>query len=236
MKEIDLLPDWYKRNRRLQIVYCVQYTALGCIVALMMVWNFATGRSLTKVAADVTHLSSKQPAANSAFLKYAYVQGQIAEMKEKVSRLHKVSSRVDIVKLLGELSFLIDEKIILTGLDIKAESFDLPQSRQEGVRPAIRGGNQRRGTLVGDVKFRISISGITADSSNVGELICKLEDSPYFCRVIPSFSRTTEQRKIARQIEGNDKAIEFEIVSYLANYREEVTVLGREVEEKRLTD
>jgi hypothetical protein len=80
------------------------------------------------------------------------------------------------------------------------------------------------------------MSGITADSSNVGELICRLEDSPYFCRVIPSFSRTAGQRKIARQVGGNDKAVEFEIVSYLANYREEVTVSDKEAEEKRLAD
>jgi len=49
-------------------------------------------------------------------------------------------------------------------------------------------------------------------------LICKLEDSPYFCQVIPSFSKN---KKIKAEGSASGKELqvsEFKISCYLANY------------------
>jgi len=51
-------------------------------------------------------------------------------------------------------------------------------------------------------------------------LICKLDDSPYFCQVVPSFSRN-KKMKVGTGLAGeNFQVSEFEISCYLANYRE----------------
>ena len=95
---------------------------------------------------------------------------------------------------------------------------------------------------VGDVRFKIVMRGIAADAGDVAALVCKLEDSPYFCQVVPSFSRNAEVKaanytsgqgsaKASEEVPGArenirepDKSVqvsEFEISCYLANYREQ---------------
>jgi len=49
-----------------------------------------------------------------------------------------------------------------------------------------------------------------------------LEDSPYFCQVIPSFSRNRRIRTERRVIGEDYQVSEFEIICYLANYSESV--------------
>jgi len=62
------------------------------------------------------------------------------------------------------------------------------------------------------------ISGVASDASYVADLVCKLEDSPYFCQVIPSFSRNREIKVETGVAEENLRISEFEIRCYLANY------------------
>ncbi len=82
------------------------------------------------------------------------------------------------------------------------------------------------------------IRGVAADASNVAALICRLEDSPYFCQVVPSFSRTAvinaagspsfrsrtkspNTKGSVQETGGKIQVSEFEISCYLANYREQ---------------
>jgi len=65
------------------------------------------------------------------------------------------------------------------------------------------------------------ISGVAADASNVAELLCRLEDSPYFQLVYPSFSRNRNIKTGTNLAGENYQASEFEISCYLANYRQE---------------
>jgi len=52
-------------------------------------------------------------------------------------------------------------------------------------------------------------------------LICRLEDSPYFQLVYPSFSRNRNIKTGTNLAGENYPASEFEISCYLANYRQE---------------
>jgi len=61
------------------------------------------------------------------------------------------------------------------------------------------------------------ISGVAAGAGDIAELIGKLEESPYFCLVSPSFS---QNRKMKVGTGENFQVSEFEISCYLANYRE----------------
>ena len=86
------------------------------------------------------------------------------------------------------------------------------------------------------MRFRVVIGGVAADASDVAALICMLEDSPYFCKVVPSFSRTIvinvagnpsfNSESTNETVQKNEKnkqikVSEFEISTYLANYCEQ---------------
>jgi hypothetical protein len=58
--------------------------------------------------------------------------------------------------------------------------------------------------------MHVVISGIAAEASDVARLISELEESPYFCRIVPGYSRN---KKV-----GQFMASEFEIGCYVANF------------------
>jgi hypothetical protein len=75
----------------------------------------------------------------------------------------------------------------------------------------------------GDVGFKIVLDGVASDARDVAEFICKLEDSPYFCQVVPLFTRNKEIKITTSSAgrRGGILASEFEISCKLANYRQE---------------
>ena len=91
-----------------------------------------------------------------------------------------------------------------------------------------------RGALpVGNVRFKVVINGVATDASDVAALVCKLEESLYFCDVTPLYSRNKQlQRKVnsasrpqtmersTLQSRDSLRVSEFEISCYLKNYRE----------------
>jgi hypothetical protein len=72
------------------------------------------------------------------------------------------------------------------------------------------------------------LTGVAAHPADVPDLVCKLEASPYFQRVQPSFYGSTRVPGGTRPAPGPQEGgavktqgvTEFEIVCYLANYRD----------------
>jgi hypothetical protein len=122
----------------------------------------------------------------------------------------KLDTKLDIAAVLAELSFLVDSKIILTGFDIQAEGID--NSSQSGDGANLIRLPQNMSPSGDNVRFKIILQGMACDAGDVAGLICKLEKSPYFCKVIPGFSRTTKIKE--RQVS------EFQISCCIANYKE----------------
>lgn len=244
MKEIDFLPEWYKSGRRRQVSYRTQYIALGGIFVVMVVWNFIAMHSISRVRAQFAQMSTKQAQAEGRSAELAELQSELRGLQKKAESIEEIDSKIDVACVLAEMSFLIDEKIVLSKLTLVAEKFEDKQqaelSQQTGtvvraVRTKLR---EKREMPLGNVRFRVVIEGVAADASNLASLICRLEDSPYFCQVVPSFSRTTvinmsgnpslhswsknpKAKGSVRQAKGNIQASEFEIGCYLANYREQ---------------
>jgi Tfp pilus assembly protein PilN len=225
MKEIDLLPEWYKSSKRQQIGYRTQYVALAGVFVVIMVWNFIMTHSISKATAEIAQAESKQAQTQSVSREFNKIKSEVAQLQKKTNILEKVDSKIDVASVLAEISFLIDEKIVLSAVEFKAERFAEQQASKAGsgsmvVPVSTKFGS--KGTLsFGDIGFKIVISGVAADAGDVAELICRLEDSPYFFRVIPSFSRNREI-KIATGPAGQIHNVsEFEISCELANYRQE---------------
>jgi hypothetical protein len=219
MREIDLLPQWYKNGRRRQKGYRVQYAALGVIAVLIMVVNFTMSNYLSKSEAEIIRNTSQKLEAEKFLKEYEAAKNELARLKEKESLIGETGTKIDVAGVLGELSFLIDEKIVLTGFSLSGETF----SDQTGIKSAsggnfVRSGKSTAGKgarqYLGDLRYKVTASGIAADAAAVAELICRLEDSPYFCQVVPLYSR---ERKTESKNSGY-AVTEFEVACYVANY------------------
>ena len=243
MKEIDFLPGWYKSGRRRQVGYRTQYVALGGVLIVMVVWNFVAGRSISRARAEFAQTPSRQTEAEAASRQFASLKTQIANLQKKAQLMEQIDSKIDVASVLAEMSFLIDRNIAISTVEFVAEKFaerQGPQSNNNNVaRVALSVFNQKQSPIT-DVRFKVVIRGIAADAGDVAALICKLEDSPYFCQVVPSFSRNAEisvanypspassiaagvqTKEVERNFREAGKKVqvsEFEISCYLANYR-----------------
>ncbi len=237
MKEIDFLPNWYKNVRRQQVTYRTQYVALGGLFVIMLVSNFVTGRSISRAQAHLTGFEGMEVAAKGISAQYAGVAGQIAALEKKNDVLKQIDSRINIGDVLAELSFLVGKKVVLTRVELIAGKFNEQQASNAAsgfaVRSAGFGSGGKEELFLGNVKFKVVLGGIAADASEVGEFVCRLEDSPYFCTVYPAFTRNKQIKiavsssgavqstgRISRDQEGSIQLNEFEIGCYLANFIE----------------
>lgn len=242
MKEIDLLPEWYKSSRRRQMSYRTQCAALGCLLAAMVLWNLIAGQLISKAAAEVDQTAAKAAAAEATLREFAAAEGHLRELEERADILDEIDSKIDVASVLGEISFLVDEKIVLNKVRFDSERFAEKATAGAGsirwAAGAKRG--KKQGAFLGDVRFKVLISGVAAHAGDVAELICKLEDSPYFCLVGLAFSRNVEikagttlaEDRAETSVGGLGESqggiwkaqkeyqvTEFEISCYIANYR-----------------
>lgn len=239
MKEIDFLPSWYKNVRRQQVTYRTQYVALAGLFVIMLVSNFVTGRSVSRAQAHLISIEAMEAGAKDISGQYSGVAGQISALEKKKDILKQIDSRINIGDVLAELSFLVGNKVVLTRVELIAEKFNGQQASNAAAGFAVRsagpGSSGKEEMFLGDVKFKVVLGGIAADASKVGEFVCRLEDSPYFCTVYPAFTRNKQVRiaassaegerstgRISHEQEGSIQLNEFEIGCYLANFIEKL--------------
>ena len=225
MKEIDLLPEWYKSGRRRQNSYRTQYIVLCGLFAVMMVWSFTASHSISKAKAALAESGLKGSATAALSEEFAKIKGQLEKLQETAEILNEIDSRIDVADVLAEISFLIGEKVVLSKVEFTAEklmdnSAGNSRSRKAAVRIAGARAAGGRSPVIGSVRFKIMIGGLAPDSGGVAELVCRLEESPYFCQVYPLFSRSTEVKVRTAGKQETLQASKFEIVCYLANYTE----------------
>ena len=248
MKEIDFLPEWYKSGRRRQVSYRAQYIAISGVFVVMVVWSFIATHSISKARAQYAQMATNQAQAEKVSAKLAELQNEISVLRQNADSIEEIDSRIDVAGVLAELSFLIDEKIVLRKAEFIAERFvdedDVKSSPAAVVRVVQANSSNKKELPIGNVRFKVVIAGVAADASDVATLMCKLEDSPYFCQIVLAFSRGDTEIGIEGTsssfndtdnaggiVENNDSVNksgarrkiqinEFEINCYLANYRE----------------
>jgi Tfp pilus assembly protein PilN len=250
MKEIDFLPEWYKSDKRRQVSYRTQYIAISSVFAVMILWGFISTRSISKARAQIAQLATKQTQAENVTAKYAGIEDEIKALKNKAESIEEIDSKINVASVLAEMSFLVDERIVLKKLEFIAEKFVNEQETKKSpsadnvVRVVQSNKGKKKELPLGNVRFKVVIIGIAADTNDVAALMCKLEDSPYFCQVVLSYSRGNEEIgvervssfetgvNVAKENEHNKNSVsetgsqekikvnEFEINCYLANYCE----------------
>ena len=239
MREIDFLPQWYTETRRRQLNMRRQYIALVAIFVAMVTYNAIVTHSISKATISLARAEPAHAEAQSTLYELAKIRSQIAQLQTKAKFAGQTDSKINIAAVLAEMSYLINRNIVIRQVELVAEPLptltkDKPKETSvvRVVDSALSAKSQR---LFGDVRFKVVISGVAADSSNVAALICKLEDSPYFHQVYPSFSRNTKLQLTAKTADaalegdsappvaettGEVQASEFEISCFLANYAE----------------
>ena len=233
MKDIDFLPEWYKNSVRREVSYRTQYMVLGGVFLVLTVWSLTTTHSIAKARAEFDDMSAMHTQAEKVSAELAGIENKLRSLQKKIESTEQIDSRIDVASVLAEMSFLIEETIVLNKVEFVAEKF--PDKQQDktsaGTSAVVRAVRIKIGKKqqlpLGQVRFKMVIAGVAADAGNVAALICKLEDSPYFCQVVLSFSRSAEVKtESAPPTSGNIPdaganipVSEFEIHCYLANYR-----------------
>jgi hypothetical protein len=237
MKEIDFLPTWYKNGRQRQISYRTQYACLGVLLVAMLVWNFIATHSLSKAAAELARAELESASIESAAQEFAEIKGEAVHLQAQERTIKEIDSKIDVANVLAEISFLVDKKIVLSKVEFIAEKFGGKQEEKPNSRSTVKvvGGNfnSKESLPLGDVRFKVLINGIASDASDVAALICRLEDSPYFCQVIPLFTRNKEMKTAAGAGGEKFQVSEFEISCNLANYRQEVSYFAVEAQKEK---
>jgi hypothetical protein len=237
MKEIDFLPIWYKNSRRKQIGYRTQYAGIGGIFLAMVIWSFIAMRSLSETGEELAKAELKSTVAEKAAHELAAIRDEAVRLQGKARIIKEIDSKIDVASVLGEISYLVDGRIALSKVEFVAEKFgDGDEGRQNGDTTVMTVAGKFGGEEalpLGDIRFKVLINGIASDASDVAALICKLEDSPYFCKVIPLFVCSKEMKTSTNEWGEEFQVSEFEIRCNLANYRQEEPYFAKGAQKRK---
>ncbi|NIA16940.1 MAG: hypothetical protein GWO86_01200 [Planctomycetes bacterium] len=215
MKEFDFLPEWYRQKNRKKTHYREQYTAIISLVVIMLTWSFFSFNNVMRVEAQCEALENAQTARAQSSQEFDSIEKEMGILRNKADILKSVDSKISIANVFAEMSFLLDGPVVLNKIEIKKERCVVDPGdtkRAATVRVAAGASSNNGKTEKKEIyRFRMTITGVASDATEVAQLLRKLERSPYFCQVVPNFSRNRIVQK--RQVS------EFEIYCYIANYR-----------------
>ena len=239
MKEIDFLPEWYKEGKRREVSVRRQCVALGLIVVGMIAYNAIAAHKIARATAGLEQLGDHRIQAESVMHRFDMLGREVAEYQAEAESLSRMDSRIESAAVMAEISHIIGERVVLSRIEFIAEPMGKDDQTRKHNGSAVRAaaGARNRGQAVplGDVKFRILLAGVAAKPEDVGELVCRLDESSYFRDVQTSgFRNSTIEVPIVRPqeptSEGTKKPAadnkqtlqvsEFTITCYLANYDE----------------
>jgi hypothetical protein len=214
MKEIDFLPEWYKSGRRRRVNYRMQYIILSSVFAVMMAWNCVATSFVSKVRAKNTEMEINRVQSEKVSAQLEVLKREMTVLQEKEKILDSMDSKIIVSNVLAEISYLVNEKVVLSRVDLISGTIPDKQSTRKNLQSssAVRSSVSSFGNNnipVGSVRFRILIAGVAANGSDVAVFLCKLEDSTYFSQVDLSYSRDA----LVKAVKGVPKNIEQDVVS-----------------------
>lgn len=214
MKEIDFIPEWYKTGQRKKISYYRQYALVTFLFVGLSAWSFIAGAITSRAEARVSAQSERLETAKPLTEHYASIKQEIEELRDRTRILERIRPKAEISSIIAELSHLVDEGIVLSSLSISNNQPgpDSVISRPEAVTVFPNTAQTKDVLPSPNTITSITINGIAAQASDVATLISRLEQSQYFCRIMPGYSRNKKVGKIL--------ATEFEIKCTVANFVE----------------
>lgn len=235
---IDFLPEWYKDSSRQRRHMRRQYIALVIVFLAMISYNLVAAQRIARTAAAVARFESSRGDAQDISREFNTVTTMLDKVRAKADLIERIDSKIDVAAVLAEMSHIIGETIVLNQLEFVAEPFtDQDKSqRAAGAGVRIAGGTNDASSevVLGNIRFRILLTGVAASPADVAALICRLDDSAYFQQVSASFWRSGKIQKVVGRPQSAGRSVagtgsgpvetlevtEFGITCYLANYQE----------------
>ncbi|MBW8034667.1 MAG: hypothetical protein FVQ79_03135 [Planctomycetes bacterium] len=212
MNEIDFLPQWYKTGKRRRVNYRRQYIAVGGLFLAMLAWSFSGSYSVSLLNAQVEVMENSISGNSMVAVKYQEFKNRMSELEMKSGLLKKLDPGLKMSWVLGELSYLSTGNALITKLDIKSEKMSIEggASRSDSVRFSSGQKEADKSISESDVRFRVIVKGQAINAAEVTAFISELEESPYFCQIVPGFMKNVK----------DSSETDFEISCYVANYVE----------------
>ncbi len=212
MKEIDFLPQWYKTGERRRVNYRRQYIVVVGLFLGMLAWNFSAGYSVSLLNAQVAVMANSINSNDKIAERYQKFQDNLTELQHKSLLLEKLDPGVKMSCVIGELSFLVQDKVILTKLKIKGELLEKEESRTATTGISFSSVHRKADEAMpeGDIQFKVMISGLASSAAEVTAFISRLEESVYFSQIVPGFMKNIK----------DSSETDFEISCYVDNYVE----------------
>jgi Tfp pilus assembly protein PilN len=217
MTEIDFIPQWYRISRNRKRWYQKQLLILGGIAILVALWCFIAGRGLSQARADLRAAHSDLELGIGKIQRYEQLQIQYSALQTKAKVLNSIVPRTSYASVLAELSHCVGPDVVMKKLRFFSEPIDVGQ---QGDSVSVAGRMVKQNSPAGAGKMadqlpatqtRIVLVGYAADAQQVAALISVLEQSNYFFRVVPVYSKN--------EIVGQRNITEFEIQCVLADFK-----------------
>lgn len=184
MKQIDLLPNWYRASRRRKRDLTVRGTLLGVVVVgLSLVW--AQRHTATAAAReDLTALEASFAGQAEVIRSLGELESRLEELSRKQQLLCEVAGGVPVHALVGVMSELMPPAVGLTEIRI-AQPGRLAAAPGAAEAPVREGAGSRDGGGEGE----LDIQGWAASDVNVGSLMTRMTDSPVFADIRLRYSK-----------------------------------------------
>ncbi|MHC4950765.1 MAG: PilN domain-containing protein, partial [Planctomycetota bacterium] len=208
------IPEWYKADRVRKRRYAHQYTTIAVIFAIMMVWSFVVGHHVKRASAEVEDIQTAVVKGKERVQQTLNLQSEIAAMEQKTMLLDKITPRTKMTAILGELSYLAQENIILSKLLLTNEPIEALKEKSSVPGAVVQIGDlkQQQNPVIPSApsRLKVTLTGIAATPADAAALIARLEQAEYFQQVGLVFSRP-------KKITDMD-VTEFEIRVFVADY------------------
>ncbi len=217
MKEIDFIPQWYKAGRERKQRYIRQYALMAILVTLMVGWGFAINGHIAHVSAEVEGIQAAFEKGRLRSEQATCLESRIAEMRQKTTLLDKIASRTKMTAILGELSYLIGENVILSKLSLQNELIQNSGRKNAFASAAVVrvSGSQKNDPddviPLSPSHCKVVLTGIAVRPADAAALIARLEQTDYFNQVSLVYSKPKEVKE--RDV------TEFEIRCFVADYQ-----------------
>ncbi|HOK67267.1 MAG TPA: hypothetical protein PK054_03395 [Anaerohalosphaeraceae bacterium] len=212
--ELDFIPSWYHENRRRRNWYLRRYLAIVLLTGFWIVGNLFSGSIISKAYADLEGLRSTYEKGLQTILQVRRLQEEISILNRQSRLVSQLRPRTALTPVLAELSRCIGERAVLTELTISQVPFEsaVDSSPKTGTGIQVRLSTNKKGDWLkdSDTVTRIRLAGFALDGSEAAALISRLEESDYFTRVIPVYSKN--ETRFGTAVAG------FEIQCVLADF------------------
>ena len=102
---------------------------------VMMVWNFVSAGSVSRVRAKYMEMEKIQTQSEKASVELDKYKDDISVLNKKEKILDSIDANINVSNVLAELSFLVDEKIVLSKVEFISEKIkDIPDDKNKSQK------------------------------------------------------------------------------------------------------